>query len=87
MELKPGLSALVTGGASGIGELEQRRLRSCPDAVVPGSISPMSTWPRSLGRLARLRRLTARAWVSPWLDKTLCSAIGGAAAAPDTRAS
>ena len=30
MELKPGLSALVTGGASGIGELEQRRLRSIP---------------------------------------------------------
>lgn len=57
MELKPGLSALVTGGASGIGEQEQRRPASrlpasarapCRFRSFPGAVGPGPNQPRAL---------------------------------------
>jgi hypothetical protein len=90
MELKPGLSALVTGGASGIGEQEQCRLRSRA-ASIP--LLPWCSWARpqsATGSVAwPVETLSARSslWVSPCLDKTLCFAIGCAAAAPEMRVS
>lgn len=87
MELKPGLSALVTGGGSGIGEQEQCRLRSRAVSI------PLMSWcswakPQSAtGSVAWPVETLSGAWVSAWLHKTLCFAIGCAAAAPEMRVS
>lgn len=77
MELKPGLSALVTGGASGIGEQEQRRpAAACPRLHSRAVSIPLLSWcswarPQSAtGSVAwPIETLSARALVSPWLDK------------------